>query len=81
MRQILPAPLPLYIHDMAARPGRIRAYREGRERQRRRLARRGDERAVDEDLQVVVACVERDGLVEEVFVFAVGVPADYDGKG
>ena len=66
--------LVLHIQDMNARPCSVCADRKGRERQRRRLARRRDERPVHRDLQLVVVRVKVRRLIEEQHVLARRVP-------
>ena len=69
-------PTEVDVDDVNEGASRVGADCERGERKRGRLARRGDEGAVDEDLDVVICGVELNGLVEEDLVFAVGVPAN-----
>ena len=67
----------LHVEHVDARARGVGADRERGEGERGRLARGGDERAVDRDLELVVIRVEVRGLVQEEQVLSCRVPPDW----
>ena len=72
-------PTPVNAHYMTARPRGVCANRQRRERQRGGLAGRGDERPMNQYLDVIIPRMEHRRLVEEQLVFRIGIPADCVG--
>jgi hypothetical protein len=74
-RRAIVAASAVNIYDMAGRPGRVGADCKRGERQRGWLARRRDERPMNDNLQIVVFQIHESRLIEEEHVLAFRVPA------